>query len=78
MLQTEWLDAAIATNDYIVKAKIADLTPGTDYLYRVVYGVDPDHTETGPTRSFATHPRGGRRSRDELYRRHRHELLPVL
>ena len=42
--------------DYIVKAKIDGLTPGTDYVYRVVYGADPDHTETGPTRSFATHP----------------------
>ncbi len=53
--QTEWLDA-VAAADYIVKAKIDDLTPGTDYFYRVVYGADQEHTETGPTRSFTTHP----------------------
>ena len=53
--QTAWIDAT-AADDYIVKAKIDGLTPGTDYVYRVVYGADPDHTETGPTRSFATHP----------------------
>ena len=52
---TPWLEAT-AENDYIVKVQIEGLTPGTEYLYRVLYGPDPDNSESGPTRSFATHP----------------------
>ena len=51
---TDWLQA-VAAGDHIVKVKVDGLTPGTEYLYRVVYGPDPDHTEVGATRSFTTH-----------------------
>ena len=54
-ITTEWV-AASSDDDYIVKAKIDGLSPGADYLYRVVYGPDPEQTETGAIRSFATHP----------------------
>jgi alkaline phosphatase/alkaline phosphatase D len=54
-ITTDWLSAA-ADSDHIVKAKIDGLSPGTEYVYRVAYGPDPEHTESGATRSFATHP----------------------
>ena len=54
-MTTEWLTAS-AESDHIVKARVGGLTPGTEYHYRAVYGPDPEHTETGATRSFATHP----------------------
>ena len=54
-ITTEWLTAS-SDSDHIVKARVGGLTPGTEYLYRAVYGPDPAHTETGEARSFATHP----------------------
>ena len=53
-IRTDWLEAT-SDNDHIVKARIDRLSPGTNYLYRIVYGPDPEHTESGPSRSFATH-----------------------
>ena len=76
-ITTDWLQA-VADGDHIVKAKVDGLTPGTEYLYRVVYGPDPDHTEVGAARSFRTHAGAAARSAHELHCRHRHELPPVL
>ena len=52
---TPWLEAT-AENDHIVKAVVEGLTPGAEYLYRVLYGPNRDNTESGPIRSFATLP----------------------
>ena len=57
-ITTDWLEAT-AGGDHIVKAKVDRLSPATDYLYRVVYGPDPEHTESGAIRSFATHAGAG-------------------
>ena len=53
--RTDWIEA-IADNDFIVKAKIGNLIPGTDYFYRVVYGPDDEYIESGAIRSFGTLP----------------------
>ena len=50
-----WL-AAIPKRDFIVKAKMDGLTPGTRYHYRLRFGPDQDDTRVGPTRSFSTLP----------------------
>ena len=53
-ISTEWLEA-VAEHDFIVKASVDGLEPGTGYFYRLSYGPDRDNLMTGPTRSFATH-----------------------
>ena len=50
---TPW-DSARPESDYIVKAALRDLKPGTRYYYRVLYGVDRENTQTGATCSFRT------------------------
>jgi alkaline phosphatase D len=55
---TDWIDAT-ADRDYIVKTRVGGLTPGTGYVYRVVYGPDPEHVVHGPARSFATYAGAG-------------------
>ena len=50
---TPW-DTARAESDYIVKAVLRDLKPGTRYYYRVLFGVDRENTQTGSTCSFRT------------------------
>ncbi len=52
---TEWLKAS-ADRDYIVRARIQDLLPGTLYYYRLIYGPDESKTEKGPRREFRTLP----------------------
>ncbi len=51
--QTEWLEAK-PENDFIIRAKIEGLEPGTLYPYRVVAGQTRETAQPGPTRSFRT------------------------
>jgi alkaline phosphatase/alkaline phosphatase D len=53
--RTDWLEAK-PENDFIVRAKLEGLRPGTHSTYRLVYGPDRDHLERGPWRSFKTLP----------------------
>ena len=50
---TKWLIAQIG-NDFIVKAKVTDLKPGTRYYYRLLYGTNTDSLATGQTCTFRT------------------------
>jgi alkaline phosphatase/alkaline phosphatase D len=52
-LGSGWLSAT-PENDFIVKAKIDGLSPGTRYYYRLIFGPDERLVRTGPTRTFAT------------------------
>ena len=51
--RTSWMTAT-PENDSIVKAKISDLQPGTDYFYRLIYGPDRGNTTVGDTCRFKT------------------------
>ncbi|TWT63876.1 alkaline phosphatase D family protein [Rubinisphaera italica] len=51
--QTEWLKAE-AESDFIVRTELTALKPGTQYYYRLLYGADQAHPETGATCSFRT------------------------
>ncbi len=42
--------------DFIVRFAIEDLSPNTEYFYRVRYGSDEDETEAGPVNRFRTLP----------------------
>lgn len=50
---TPW-NTSRAETDYIVKAVLQQLKPGTLYYYRVHYGANPDKIQTGPICSFRT------------------------
>ncbi len=50
---TEWLRAT-PEHDFIVKAVVDRLEPGTRYHYRLIYGSDQRDVQTGPARSFKT------------------------
>ena len=54
-IRSSWLQAQ-AASDFIVKTKIEGLQAGTLYYYRLIYGVDQEHAEVGPSRSFRTLP----------------------
>lgn len=51
--RTEWVEAK-ADHDFIVRAKLDGLKPGTRYHYRLVFGENRDATQTGPACSFKT------------------------
>jgi len=51
--RTEWLDAW-PDYDYIIKIKVAGLTPATRYYYRLVYGPGRENTRTAKTCTFKT------------------------
>ena len=51
--KTDWLKAR-RENDYIVRAKLTNLTPGTRYFYRLNFGADKTATKTGPVRELKT------------------------
>ncbi|MCG6156389.1 alkaline phosphatase D family protein [Rubinisphaera margarita] len=55
--KTDWLQAR-QEQDFIVRAEIQDLLPGTRYYYRLIYGSDRSNTKTGPRREFQTLPGG--------------------
>ncbi len=50
---TKWLIAK-SGNDFIVRAKVTDLKPGTRYYYRLLYGTNTDSLATGQTCTFRT------------------------
>ncbi len=52
---TEWITAD-AHRDFIVRARLTGLEPGTTYYYRLHAGVDKENTEPGPARRFRTLP----------------------
>lgn len=54
-VQTEWLRAEEAT-DFIVRARVRGLQPGTRYYYRLVFGSDERNVTRGPVRRFRTNP----------------------
>ncbi|HCS54741.1 alkaline phosphatase D family protein [Rubinisphaera sp.] len=51
--QTDWLKAE-PESDFIVRAELTNLKPGTQYYYRLHYGTDQADMETGPVCSFRT------------------------
>ena len=53
--ESPWLEAS-AERDFIVQAKMTELSAGTRYYYRLRYGPSEDNTRVGPTRSFSTLP----------------------
>jgi alkaline phosphatase D len=53
--RTEWLEAQ-AERDFIVRAELRDLKPGTSYYYRLVFGPTEAEAKPGPTRQFKTLP----------------------
>ncbi len=48
--------AATATHDFIVRDAVTGLDPNTRYFYRVIFGIDEQSTNRGPTCSFKTLP----------------------
>jgi alkaline phosphatase/alkaline phosphatase D len=54
-LRTAWLEAR-EDRDYVIKAKVGGLDPGTLYHYRVVSGSARETVKPGPTRLFRTLP----------------------
>lgn len=53
--RTSWIEA-LPGNDFIVRAKLEDLKPGTSYHYRLVFGGTSEQTQSGPVRRFKTLP----------------------
>ncbi|MBL8829009.1 MAG: alkaline phosphatase D family protein [Planctomycetaceae bacterium] len=51
--RTAWLEAS-AEHDFIVRAHLKGLQPGTRYYYRLVFGPDKSTVQTGPTCEFKT------------------------
>lgn len=54
-MESPWLEAT-AEGDFIVQTRMAGLTAGTRYVYRLRYGPGQDNTRLGPVRSFSTLP----------------------
>lgn len=52
---TKWM-TAVPEHDFIIKAFVTDLKPGTRYYYRLLYGSDKTAIQTGPTNTFKTLP----------------------
>lgn len=46
-LRTPW-QTAVAERDFILKAAVTGLQPGTRYYYRVIYGANEAQTKSGP------------------------------
>lgn len=53
--RTGWIRAT-PESDFIVRAKLENLKPGTRYHYRVLAGADEADAKAGPTRAFKTLP----------------------
>ncbi len=56
--RTDWMNA-VPESDYVVRASIGGLRPGTTYHYRLVFGESPSSVRVGPARQFKTLPGGG-------------------
>ncbi len=56
--RTPWMPAE-AAQDFIVRAEITGLKPGTVYHYRLVFGGDEAGAKPGPAREFRTLPAAG-------------------
>lgn len=54
-LRTDWLSAT-AKNDFIVRAQVSGLQPGTTYFYRAIYGADQNRTRVSASGRFKTLP----------------------
>ncbi len=54
-LRTDWMKA-VPERDFIVRAQLLGLNPGTTYHYRLVFGETEAETRTGPACSFKTLP----------------------
>lgn len=54
-LRTPWLEAT-AAHDFIVRAPLTGLRPGTVYHYRPIFGADRNRPRPGPAGRFATLP----------------------
>ncbi len=52
---SDWIESD-AYKDFIIRARLNDLRPGTTYYYRLHFGVDKESTEPGPARRFRTLP----------------------
>jgi len=61
--RTPWMKA-VEEKDFIVRTRLTGLQPGTRHYYRLVFGHSENETETGPVRSFKTHP--GPAAEDEV------------
>ncbi|MCZ6634748.1 MAG: alkaline phosphatase D family protein [bacterium] len=55
VFRTPWV-SAIEANDYLIKAKVTGLRPGTQYYYRLVFGPDMTRVLLGNTCRFRTLP----------------------
>ncbi len=55
VMESPWLEAT-ANHDYIVQTKMAGLSAGTRYYYRLRYGPNRTNTRLGPMRAFNTLP----------------------
>lgn len=53
-----WIPAT-AANDFIVKARIGSLQPGTTYHYRAIHGSSREQTKASPAATFRTLPAAG-------------------
>ncbi len=53
-LRTPWM-SAVPEYDFIIKQKVPDLKPGTQYFYRLLFGSNLSHIKIGETRAFRTH-----------------------
>lgn len=55
LFETEWFTAKYG-HDYIIKTKIGNLTPNTQYYYRLRYGFSPEEVKLSRSYKFKTHP----------------------
>lgn len=53
--RTPWLRAT-ADRDFIIRARLEGLQPGTRYFYRLILGENETDTQAGPVRQFRTLP----------------------
>ena len=54
-IKTEWIEA-LPENDFIIKIKVTELSSGTRYYYRLLFGVDRSSIQVGNTCTFKTWP----------------------
>jgi alkaline phosphatase D len=52
-IKTDWIQAN-EKGDFIVKKMVGELKPGTQYHYRLLYGMDKNITKTSQVNTFLT------------------------